>query len=261
MSYNRIGDVVSPCAIGNSVNALLSGTTAIFDEINKLTVTLIGNTELTSASEIAVLNGANAALIGSEIIQFRNASLIEPGKYELSGFLRGRLGTEWAVNTHMAGERFILLDGRISRQIMAANIIGLSRQYKAVSYGDSIVSAEVNNFVYTGVALKPYSPAHVSGSRDSGGNLTISWVRRARLGGNWQDNIDVPLNERIENYDIEIMNGGNVQRTFSAVSTTSVVYNSSQQIADFGSNQAIVSVKIYQISSIVGRGYPAVASV
>jgi hypothetical protein len=133
--------------------------------------------------------------LGSEIIQFKTATLIEPGKYAISGLLRGRLGTEWSIASHSTGERFVLLDGRLNRQTMANNMLGLSRKYKAVTFGDTIVSTPEQSFTYTGVALKPYSPVHAQGSRDGSGNLTINWIRRTRLGGNWQDAIDVPLNE------------------------------------------------------------------
>ncbi len=41
-----------------------------------------------------MLAGANAALVGDEIILCRDAVLIAPGTYRLFGFLRGRLGTD-----------------------------------------------------------------------------------------------------------------------------------------------------------------------
>jgi hypothetical protein len=39
-----------------------------------------------------VLNGANACLIGNEVIQFQTATLIGDNQYRLSGLLRGQAG-------------------------------------------------------------------------------------------------------------------------------------------------------------------------
>jgi hypothetical protein len=112
----------------------------------------------------------------------------------------------------------------------------------------------------TGEALRPYSPSHAKGERDIDGNITISWIRRSRNTCEWRDYSDVPLNESYEAYDIEIMSGLTIKRTLSATTQT-VVYSASQQITDFGSLQNSVVVQIYQISDIVGRGNPLIATI
>ncbi len=221
---------------------------------------LLNNAELQSVSEIAVLNGANAALVGNEIIQFKSATLLGAGEYRLSGLLRGRLGTEWAIAGHVAGERFILLDGAVDKQVVSNNMIGLSRPYKPVTIGSSLSSAIAQSLIYTGIGLKPYSPVHVSGTRDGSSNLTINWVRRTRIAGDWRDSVDVPLNEISEAYEIDIMNGGSVVRTLNS-STATVAYSSANQVTDFGSPQASLAVRVYQLSDVVGRGYMAAATI
>jgi hypothetical protein len=260
-NYGRVIDLSTPSVIGTSVTALAVGPTAVFDDANSVTVSLIGSNALQSVSELAVLNGANAALIGNEIIQFKTATLINANQYRLSGLLRGRLGTDWAIAGHVAGEAFVLLDGRVNKFQAANNLIGLSRSYKCVSFGSTLTATSPQDFLYTGVALKPYSPVHLSGVRDGSGNLTINWVRRTRISGNWQDGVDVALNETSEAYEVEIMNGVNVMRTITGLSTPTASYTAAQQITDFGAAQTSVSVRIYQLSSLVGRGYSAVAAV
>ncbi|MFO0389903.1 MAG: glycoside hydrolase TIM-barrel-like domain-containing protein [Alphaproteobacteria bacterium] len=259
-SYNRVMDIVAPAVIGSAQNVLAAGTYHVFDDENMVTVSLLGSGELQSVTELAVLNGANAALLGSEIIQFKTATLIEPNKYTLSGLLRGRLGTEWAVGTHAISERFVLLNGSLASQSVPSSLIGLSRSYKSVTFGSTLSSAVAEDFTYGGVALKPYAPVHVTGSRDGSSNLTISWVRRTRLGGHWQDGVDVPLSETAEGYEVDIINGSNVVRTITT-NTPSVVYSAAQQTTDFGSPQASVIVRVYQMSALVGRGYKAEVSV
>lgn len=257
-NYTRLVDCTTASAIGTASTTLASGTTTMFDESNTLTVLLLGTAALQSVTESAVLNGANAALVGNEIIQFKNASLIGDNSYILSGLLRGRLGTEWAVDTHAVGECFVLLDATLSK-VAGVTTLNLARDYKAVTYGGTLADTSSQSFTYTGVALKPYAPVHLTGERDGSGNLTIRWIRRTRVRGQWVDGVDVPLSEAAEVYEMDIMDGDDVVRTITSV-TTIATYSVSQQTSDFGSPQSSVSVRIYQISAIVGRGYAGVAS-
>lgn len=258
-SYDFMLNVTTPGIIGNADGILASGPTTVFDEVNTVTIILTGTGELQSATEIAVLNGANAAMLGSEMIQFKTATLVEPGKYTLGGLLRGRLGSEWAVGTHAAGERFVLLNGSVSKTILGNAIIGLLRNYKPVTFNSTLAAASAQDFTYIGVALKPYSPVQIIGTRDGSNNLTIDWVRRTRIDGGWKDGVDVPLNEESEAYEVEIFNGLTVVRTLTGLTTPTANYSAAQQTTDFGSPQASVSVKVYQLSAIVGRGYAGVA--
>ncbi len=247
--------------MGVTTDVLASGVATVFDVVNSLTVVLMGDATLSSVSELAVLNGANAAMVGNELIQFTAATLIAPGKYTLTGLLRGRQGTEWAMASHAIGERFVLLNGLVAAHIMPAALIGLSRSYKAVSIGGTIGATAAQDVAYTGIAWKPYAPVGLAGARDGSGNITLTWVRRTRVSGEWQDGVDVPLNETSEAYEVEIMNGVNVVRTISGLTTPTATYSASEQITDFGSTQASVSVRVYQLSSVVGRGYAGVGVV
>jgi hypothetical protein len=60
---------------------------------------------------------------------------------------------------------------------------------------------------------------HIQGSRNGGGDLTITWVRRTRYSGEWRDLIDAPLNEASEAYQVDVLDGaGQVIRTLSSTS-------------------------------------------
>jgi hypothetical protein len=71
--------------------------------------------------------------------------------------------------------------------------------------------------------------------------------------------VDASLGETSEAYEVDIMQGATVKRTLTAT-TPSVLYTSAMQVTDFGSVQPSVTVKIYQLSSVVGRGYPLEAT-
>jgi hypothetical protein len=114
-------------------------------------------------------------------------------------------------------------------------------------------------FTYQGLGLRPLSPVHVKGVRASG-DLSISWIRRTRSGGDNWELPEVPLGEDAETYEVDVLDGTNVTRTLS-VSSPVALYSSADQIADFGSVQSAVSIKVYQINTLFGRGAPRAAHV
>lgn len=258
-NYAAYLNINNAAIMGGAVNALGNFTGNFYDLTNKLTVLLVGG-ELESVSELALLNGANTCVVGSEVLQFKTATLIAPDKYELSHLLRGRLGTEWAASIHSAGEEFVLINGAVIPEAIAVGNIGLARMYKPVSIGSTLGATTAITSTYSGRALRPYAPVHINGSRDGAGNLTIGWVRRTRSGGELRDYVDAPLSESFERYEVEVINGVDVVRTISGLSSPTASYSSAEQIADFGSIQSSVSLRVYQISEAIGRGYACVGN-
>ena len=82
----------------------------------------------------------------------------------------------------------------------------------------------------------------------------IGFIRRSRIDADAWEAIDVPLGEASEAYEAEIaLPIGS--RTLSAP-TPSILYPSAQEIADFGAAQTTLSLSLYQMSAVVGRGFP-----
>jgi hypothetical protein len=117
---------------------------------------------------------------------------------------------------------------------------------------------------HDGNTLKPLSPVWITGTREENGDLTISWVRRARINAQWMDSYDVPLDEPTEAYEVDIYSDGSptVARTLTSA-TTSVTYTAAQQAEDFGGSPtpASFSIAVYQISAIIGRGHAGTATI
>ncbi len=228
----------------------------VFDYVNTVDVFLLDG-ELSSSTELAVLNGANVMVIGDEIVQFITATLIATKKYTLSGLLRGRRGTEWAMSNHAVADRIALADIATWRRIDApTSEIGLSRQYKPVSFGMTLQQTPLINFTNTAAGLECYSVADLTASVDGSNNATLDWKRRTRIGGEWRDYVDVPLSEETESYEIEIWDSAynTLKRTITA-STNTCSYTAAQQVTDFGIIRPIIYVRAYQLSAVVGRGY------
>jgi len=252
--------------LGVTASMLPAGPVGRWDRANALLVQLNSGT-LGTQSPTAVLAGANIAAIETtpgvfEVIQFVSADLVSSQTYRLGTLLRGQAGTEAAmVPTLSAGARFVLLDGAVALLDETADQMGLAQQWR---YGPA--NRPIGNLAYrtdtrtfTGIGRRPLSPSHVRGAR-SGGDLAISWKRRTRIGGDSWSQIEVPLAEDSEAYQIDVLSGASVVRTLSATSPA-VTYTAAQQTADFGAAQAAVPVKVYQISQSFGRGTPRAATV
>ncbi len=243
-----------------------------WDRVNSLTLRLARGA-LVSVSEADVLNGANALLIGDEIIQFAGANLNADGSYTLDTLLRGRRGTEWAAGGHGLGERAVLLsDASLSRVNLPDTDVGAVRFYKGVTLGGPVSEGTQKTFTLIGRSLMPYAPVDIRGAQSgSPSDWTLTWQRRTRLGGAWKDAVDVPLGEESEAYEVDILNGPAVVRTITAVassggslvtpSTRQAVYSGADQIADLGGEQASLSLRVYQMSATLGRGFPGSAVV
>jgi hypothetical protein len=260
-NYIFLIDLVNEATMGYTANALgnfLSGN--IVDEINHISVNLLQG-ELASVTLEQMLNGGNLAIVGDEIIQFRSATLESNGSYTLRGLMRGRRGSEYAMATHAGGERFILVDHtNLYRVPHPIEYTGIEKLYKAVGDGKTLAGTTAVEFTNSLTGLKPYAPAHLGGGRDASGNLTLNWIRRTRIDGGWRDGVDVALGEDSEEYEVEIYNNSgyaSVVRTITGLTSPTTPYSAADQTTDFGSPQATVYFKVYQLSATAGRGHAA----
>jgi hypothetical protein len=255
--------------VGYTINTLETFNTRnnIFDETNSVLIELaVAIGTLSSLSELQVLNGGNLMLVGSELLQFKNAELISAGVYKLSGLLRGRFGTEAYVGTHTPMEDCILLNSSTTYE-MPLLISDISRpiSFKAVGIGTAVDNTSSYAITYTGVSAKPYSPVLLGGGRNTAtADIVLTWVRRARLNASWANNTDVPLGEASELYDVEIFTSNTyatIKRTITDITTNTVGYSAAQQISDFGGYQTTLYFKVYQKSAVFGRGFEAVGQI
>ena len=257
-SYSRAALAQAPATVGETLDALPAGPTGRWQPAS-FRVKLYGGA-LTSASDAAVLAGANVAAVRNadgawEIIQFANAVLTGEREYTLSRLLRGQAGSEWAISSTLAaGSAFVILDQQVIT--IASGIAALERTLplRVVAAGRDIGDASALALEATphATALRPLAPVHVKAVRDGSG-VTLSWVRRTRIDGDsWTG--EVPLGEDSERYEIDILSGTTVLRTLSATAP-SVLYPAANEIADFGVAQTSLSLRVVQLSATVGRGF------
>lgn len=254
-----------PSILGDTLTPFPPGPVGVFDRATRLRVE-IGVGELVSAMPANLFAGANTAAIRNaagewEVFQYETATLIAPRTYELSGLLRGQLGTETAMTgTLSIGSRVVFLSEALAPiDISLAEMrLPLNWRVGPSAYDLGHESYVSSTHTFTGLGLRPYAPVHLRATRTSG-DLTLRWIRRTRIGGDSWEQPDVPLSEEQERYEIDILDGAAVKRSLTSA-TSNVTYSAAQQIADFGSPQPSISVAVYQMSAIYGRGAAARAT-
>jgi len=187
--------------LGRTLSVLAPASPLLIDYASTLDVKLAGaDLELQDASMGQLLQGANRAKVGSEIVQFASASPLGAGNWRLSGLLRGRGGTEWAITTHVADEVFAIVDEALIR--LDSQTVGDAGNARIVAAGLGDASAIGAPISDRGATLQPLSPVKGSASRLADGSIALTWVRRARGAWLWIDAVDTPLNEETEVWEI-----------------------------------------------------------
>lgn len=268
-TWSDLADAGAPGAtIGTATNALVAVDSRMLDSSSLLAVTLATG-DIYSVSLLNLLNGGNALAYGAngrwEIIGAMTSTPGGGNAYVLSNLLRGRFGTEWAMGLHVIGDTVVLLDATDLQWLaMDSSAISQARLYRAITFGNDIGTDGDRSFTYSAVNLMPIEPIALTGNRNPSSNdWTLTWIRRARTDGEWRDAVDAPLGETSERYEIDIYASGAYASVKRTIATTSpaAAYSSADQVTDFGSNQATIYLKLYQISATVGRGYPLTTSI
>jgi hypothetical protein len=255
--FNR--SVEQRATIGETLSVLPGGLIGRFDHGATLDVRLF-NGALQSASAVAVLNGANAVAVGTqgsgyELLQFTTATLIGPSTYRLSGLLRAQDGSlAEMLPARAGGQDFVLFNGAVlpARLSLAEALIAQSWKCGPARLDPAHPSYGAASVAATSKSLRCLSPAHLVGWR-VGGDVVFRWVRRTRSDGDSWDAVEVPLGEETERYVVEILAGATVMRTIT-VFTPTFTYTAAQIAADFGSDPGSFTVRVAQVSAVLGAG-------
>jgi hypothetical protein len=256
-TLNRL--VPRPATLGVTQSPLFAAQTGLWDRGEALRVKLSYGT-LSSADELSVLNGANAMAIGDgstdnwEIFQFADVTLVAPGVYDVSHRLRGQLGTNGtAPDVWPPGSLVVLLDSTLNQIELAQSARGLVRNYRIGAAGRGVDDTSIIHKVeaFSGIGLRPYSPAHLSQSVQPNGDRGLSWIRRTRKDGDSWESLEVPLGETQEQYLIRIYAAGSIMREVT-VGTTNWTYSNALQVADAAAGS--LEVQVAQLSDRFGPG-------
>jgi len=250
--------IQSAATFGETKSILNRAPSGLRDNGNALRVELAQGV-LASRSWGNVLNGANLAAIGDgsagnwELIQFKDATLVAPNTYDLTGRLRGQAGSDGIMpDSWPEGSLFVLLNA-VPKQIdLPLSARDLSRHYRV---GPAARGYDDPSFVhltaaFKGNGLRPYSPVHLRAAVNSG-DVNVRWIRRTRIDGDSWSGFDVPVGEDREEYLIRVVDGGTVRRE-EVVTQTNWTYSSAMRSSDAVS--APYHIEIAQVSNLYGAG-------
>lgn len=270
---------------GTADTVLPSATPGFWDNGSNLTVT-INNGTFSTDTEDNVQAGANLLLVGSELVGFVTATDLGGAwpnqQYTLSKFLRGLFGTEWAIGTHGANERVILLDrSKMERVDLVLRTVGKELTYKRFPIGFGSLDTITTTATFTNFAIgkKPYAPGNLSATRDSNNEWLIKWTRRPRGGIALLGGFGTPLIEEREAYEIDFKLNGSIVHTeevlvlnmnqdkqrYHVVPEISVertlidgeLFIRYGQDRIYGETVSQIHIEVFQMSDTVGRGYVA----
>jgi len=258
-AQTRRAAVSAPAIMGELQWALWPGPVDRWDEGNVVRIALYGGA-LASVTREDVLNGANAFAIDAdgewEVFQAADCALVEPGVYELRTFLRGRQGSAHAMRApHPVGARIVKLDQRLAR----VNVSGHEWQeplHFVVPPADALPSsnrAEVADVILPHASRRPWAPAHLRAAREASGDVAVSWVRCARVGGELWGPGEPPLGALAESYRLELLDGGDVVRS-ETTSLPTFIYTAAAQTADFGSLPGSLHIRVAQLGESGATG-------
>ena len=260
--YRRRAVLDAPARMGTLVAPLPPGYPGRF-AAQSIEVDLFAGT-LASAADVTVLNGANGLAVacgngGWEVLQFTDAEEIAPGRWRLGRLLRGQAGTDDAMAAGApAGAQVVVIDDAVRPLGLEASEAGLELNWIADPLGTVLAPRPPTVFAGGRRALVPLSPVHLRAVRAAGGDIAVTWVRRGRINADSWLGADIPADEPQERYRVEILRGTAVARS-GEVSAAAFVYPAADEVADFGTRQSQLSVRVRQIGGRIADGVAAEA--
>jgi hypothetical protein len=254
--------VATAATVGETKSLLRAGPLWRLDRSASVELTL-SRGALQSVPLAAALEGANLLAIGSpeegwEIVSFLQAELLGAGWWRVSGLIRGLAGSEpYAALDKPAGRRVVVLDGALVDLAAGTDALGRRYHYRIAPEGRDHADPLAVAFAATAgpEALLPLAPVGLRARREAGG-VRIGWIRRTRFGGDNWEIAEAPLNEEREAYVVEIMAEDAVRRRFDTAGPE-LLYEAAAEAADFGGPQAVLPVRVAQLSAVAGRGRAA----
>ena len=260
--YQARAVLEQPGKIGALIAALPPGLSGRFNHAGAIEIDLPYG-DLASMAELAVLNGGNRVAIKAandtwEIAAFAQAEETAPGRWRLTKLLRGLAGSEDAMREGAgAGSDVVILDAAVVSLGLGQQERGLQLNWIAEAAGAQ--AAKVGPFPFAGGmrAETSLSPVHIRARRTVDG-VQLRWIRRGRIDADGWDASEIPLDETEERYRIELLQAGTVRRT-TDVGEPVWLYAARDELADFGTVQATLSVRIRQLGRAVPLGIAAQA--
>lgn len=259
-SWKAEATIEQAAVIGRATDALATVVSVdAYDTTNTVNVQLDGIGTLSTVTEAEVDDAVNLALLGGEVIGFRDATLEADGSYTLDHLSRGRMATEGEVGTHNDGDVFVLLSS-LTWLPLAAEDIGTTIEIKMVPPGATLDQTPTISYAVSLPTCVPVPPAGVSAVDNGDGSLSVSWTYRSPYTVRFRSPAQAPVPAG-ETVLVEAWNGsisGSPDYSVSvapAAGTATVTYPANE-----GLEGPTINVRLKQVSSVFGASSGATAS-
>lgn len=236
------GEVTYPETMGQNVEVFNSHARG-YDTTNTLLVNL-SDDAVASITQTEFDAGGNAALIGDEIINFKDVAA-EGDYFRLSNINRAQMNTNSA--THAIGTRFVMLTSPTLIPIQAS-FVNQNVTLRVVSFGTTPTVDDETTFQFFGRSQIEWPPLNPTASLVDGDWL-IDWDHNKRIGA---------PNETVESVHFT---GFQVQLIDSGISITldipvdSLTYTNAEQLVDFGGAvSSFEAIYIWGVNEYTGNG-------
>jgi len=254
-----------------------NGVSGVFDYTTTVDVEVAGSDEfggeLETATEAEVLAGANLCAIGNdpaymEICAFTTVTLLgsqdsltaprNSRTFRLNGFRRGLLGTTERIANHgKLGGQFMLLDPGLMEFVPTELALAGTRQaYKIVPTAGTTSDGSPTTLTVAANSSLSAPVANLAAARTAEA-VVITFQRRSRARHRVLGSTSAPLVEGVESYEV-VINPLTTNRTI-VTATTTVNYTAAMQ-SDDGTTDAELSIAVYQMDAVRGRGRVATAT-
>lgn len=260
-TYDIVGTATSEATFGIVETATPAADWHFTDNTTSITVKLKTGS-LLSTSTLGMLNGQNRCMIGQEVIDFKNATLVADKTYVLTGLLRGRQGTEQYISTHVDNELFVMLDSSLVRIDLPDADRNTTKKYKVVTLGSDISKADSEDVhcISNNTLMYPVFGAKIL---KTGSDFVVSYNERIRFDNQLKDYATAIHDPDWAGYGIIIYADSSYTTPKARYTTTSTswTYSLNMQNTDFGAAQNHLYVRVSQLSKKWGAGYPVTLNI
>ncbi len=252
-----LGSLLTPLGPSNIVSRFANG--------DSIDVRVIGGT-LQSVDQLSLLAGANAFAIRSgtgryEIIQAQTVELVEERTYRLKHLLRGLAGTEPEAEAGAGtGARLVALDARVPELAGAQSRSGAPHEWLVGPSRDPLDAFNYRRVDYApgGRGFQTYSPVHLRAEWSGTGGLSCRWIRRDRLSDDDWNDLEIPMSEDTEVYEVRVSSG---IETLVLTSTAPSITVPAAELADAFGTATSITIDVAQMSRRTGAGPRATLTV
>jgi hypothetical protein len=233
------------------------------DTVNTLNVQLysgflssISISQFNTGSNLALIARQNNGVWEGELIQFRDVLPLGDDRYTISYFQRSVYNTQNFNSSNGVGDKFFLLRGDGAYYSYYANTLNVGQPITyqpVIAPWQDLNTTPVTTVNTVGNNYIPLAPTNIESQIDDADNITIIWDYPYINNSPFQNGTEIIT------YEVDILNpSNNVIRTFST-NAQNITYFFIDRQAD--TITLPFSIKVYRVSSIVGRGYSGDATI